>query len=466
MNQVQPASQNLTLNIAGLAWPILIGQLAAIANPVMDTVMVARTSATDLAALAIGASIYISIYVALNGVMQSLMPIFGQLYGAGRFIEIGKKARQGVWLAFFLSLAGCALLSFPAPLLSIAKTPPELTGKATLYLRILAFSLPASLAFLVYNTLNTALARPKMVMAIQVCALLLKIPLNILFIFGHAGLPAMGGPGCALATLFLAWFMLATAVLILRFNPFYRSLHLFQAALPDWPSLKELLRLGLPLGINYFIEITAFAFMALFIARLGVDIVAGHQIIANFSTVLYMLPLATASATSTLVAQSIGAGNLLLARKIAFAGQRMAAGIAITVAAGIWLFREYIVGAYTSNPVIASHAIPLLLFVCCYQFFDAIQVTSAYILRAYKVVLAPTLLYLMTLWCIGLGGGYLLAFNLPELNLPAQIRGAGSFWFCNGISLTLLACCLFLLLKKVEKQTAANTAMAAGQNKP
>lgn len=454
MKQVQPASKNLTLGIASLAWPILIGQLAAIANPVMDTIMVARASATDLAALAIGASIYISIYVALNGVMQSFMPIFGQLYGAGRFTEIGKEARQGVWLALFLSLAGCALLSFPAPLLSIAKAPPELTGKATLYLRILAFSLPASLAFLVYNTLNTAMARPKMVMAIQVLALLLKIPLNILFIFGGIGLPAMGGPGCALATLFLAWFMLAAAVLILVFNPFYRFLHLFQMALPQWPSLKELLRLGLPIGMNYFIEVTAFSFMALFIARLGINIVAGHQIIANFSTVLYMLPLATASATSTLVAQSIGAGNLPLARKIAFSGQRMAACIALAVAIGIWFFKEHIIGIYTADPLIAAQAVPLLLFVCCYQLFDAIQVTSAYILRAYKVVLAPTLLYIMTLWCVGLGGGYLLAFHLSTFDLPARIRGAGSFWFSNGISLTLLACCLFLLLKKVEKQAA------------
>ena len=460
MKQVQPASTNLTFNIASLAWPILIGQLAAIANPVMDTIMVARASATDLAALAIGASIYISIYIALNGVMQALMPIFGQLYGAGRFAEIGKKARQGVWLALFLSIIGCALLSFPAPLLAIAKAPTELAGKATLYLRILAFSLPASLVFLVYNTLNTALARPKMVMAIQVCALLLKIPLNILFIFGKAGLPAMGGPGCALATLFLAWFMLLAAILILRFNPFYRFLHLFKTAFPDWPSLKELLRLGLPIGMNYFIEVTAFSFMALFIARIGVDTVAGHQIIANIATVLYMLPLATASATSTLVAQAIGAGNLPLARKIAFSGQRMAACVAIAVAAGIWIFKEHIVSIYTSNPVIAAHAVPLLLFVCGYQLFDAIQVTSAYILRAYKVVLAPTLLYLMTLWCVGLGGGYLLAFHLQSIDLPAQIRGAGSFWFSNGISLTLLAFCLFLLLKKVEKQAKTISAQA------
>ncbi len=458
MKNVRLASRNLTVSVASLAWPILVGQLAAIANPVLDTMMVARFSATDLAALAIGAAIYISILIALTGVMHSLTPTFGQMYGAGNFAEIGRQAKQGVWLALFLSLIGALILLFPAPLLSIAKAPPELSEKATLYLRILAFSLPASLIFLVYITLNNAIARPKMVMAIQVFAFFLKVPLNFLFIFGGWGLPALGGPGCALSTLCLTWFMLATGWLILKFNPFYRFLQLFGTgiALPNWSSLKELLKLGLPLGLNYFIEVTAFTFMALFIARIGVDAVAGHQIIANFSTALYMLPLATASATSTLVAQSIGAGNLPLARKIAFSGQRLAACIAIFMGISVWFLKDLIVGAYTSNPVIAANALPLILFVCGYQFFDAIQTTSAHILRAYKVVLYPTILYIITLWCTGLGGGYLLAFNVLDLDLPSRITHAGGFWFSNGISLVLLALFLFLLLKKVEKQAAAS----------
>ena len=188
-------STHHTVDIIRLALPIWIGQLAAIANPVLDTAMVSRYSVTDLGALAVGASVYISVYVALNGVMQSLAPTFGQLYGAGKFSEMGKEARQGVWLAIFLSLAGSGLLCFPQPLLAIADASPEVTEKATHYLRILAFSLPASLTFLVYNTLNNAMARPKMVMAIQVTGLLLKIPLNTLFIFGGMGIPEFGGPG-------------------------------------------------------------------------------------------------------------------------------------------------------------------------------------------------------------------------------------------------------------------------------
>ena len=447
-----PASGRYTTSIIGLALPIWIGQLAAIANPVVDTAMVSRYSVTDLGALAVAASVYISVYVALNGVMQSLAPTFGQLFGAGKFSEMGKEAKQGVWLAIFLSILGSLLLSFPQPLLSIANASPEMTEKATLYLRILAFSLPASLNFLVYNTLNNAMARPKMVMAIQVCGLLLKIPLNTLFIFGGWGIPAFGGPGCAIATFIIVWIELLIGWLILRYNPFYRVLHLFGSgfAWPNWKSLKELLSLGIPVGLNYFIEVTSFTFMALFIARIGVNAVAGHQIVANFSGVLYMLPLSLASATSTLVAQSIGGRRLDNARKISIAGIRLSAILAIIVACSVWLGKDWIISLYTSNDVVAGNAAPLFLFLCSLLFFDAIQVTASYVLRAYKVVLAPTLLYVMTLWCIGLGCGYMFAFNLFPDYIPTRITGSSGFWFSNCVSLVILSAGMIIIMKKTE----------------
>ena len=445
-------SSKPVLSIIGLAVPIWIGQLAAIANPVVDTAMVSRYSVTDLGALAVAASVYISVYVALNGVMQSLAPTFGQLFGAGKFSDMGKEAKQGVWLAIFLSVIGSLLLSFPQPLLAIAKASPEMTEKAALYLRILAFSLPASLNFLVYNTLNNAMARPKMVMAIQVTGLLLKIPLNTLFIFGGLGIPAFGGPGCAIATFIIVWLELLIAWLILRYNPYYRIIHLFGTgfAWPNWKSLRELLSLGVPVGLNYFIEVTSFTFMALFIARIGVNAVAGHQIVANFSGVLYMLPLSLASATSTLVAQSIGARRLDIARKISFSGIRLSAILAIFVACTVWLAKDWIIRLYTSNDVVAANASPLFLFLCSLLFFDAVQVTASYVLRAYKVVLAPTLLYVMTLWCIGLGCGYMFAFNFFPGIIPPGITGSSGFWFSNCISLVILSIGMIIIMKKTE----------------
>ncbi len=319
--------------LSRLAWPIFVGQLAVIANNVIDTAMTSRYSALDLAALAIGASIYISVFVGASGVLQALSPLIGQLFGARDLAAIGVEVKQGAWLALFLTVSGGLILAFPQPFLAIAQASPELTGKATLYLQILALALPATLGFKVYAALNTALGRPKVLMLLQVAALALKIPLNALFIFGAFGVPAFGGPGCAIATTVLAWLSLLAAFLLLRFSPSYRPYRIFDSGfvLPTWRAQRALLGLGVPMGLSYLIEVTAFTFMALFIARMGEVAVAGHQIASNFGAVLYMLPLSIAIATGTLVAQAIGARDMVAARRVGNHGIVLAGAVSVVV---------------------------------------------------------------------------------------------------------------------------------------
>jgi MATE family multidrug resistance protein len=441
------------VRIAALAWPILIGQLAVIAYGVIDTAMTSRFSATDLAALAIGASVYVSVFVGLNGVLQALSPIISQLFGAKRLQDIGVEVKQGAWLALFLSIAGSVILAFPEPLLALAHASPELHEKSALYLRIQALALPASLGFRVYASLNTAIGRPKMVMAIHIFGVILKIPLNALFIFGGLGLPALGGPGCAVATAVITWVTLLVGFIILRTGRSYRRFGIFGSGFiaPRWTALRTLLKLGIPMGLSYLIEVTAFTFMALFIARLGADVVAGHQITANFATVLYMLPLSIASATSTLVAQSIGAHKLDVARRIGSIGIRLSAVLSVTIGCIVWLTRDLIVRAYTPNEAIIATALPLFVFIAFYQLFDSLQVTTAFVLRAYRVAVVPTLMYAIALWGVGLGGGYLLGLDPLGISPPA-LRGAAGFWFGNSASLGLVAAGLLWYLRRVQRR--------------
>lgn len=192
--------------------------------------------------------------------------------------------------------------------------------------------------------------------------------------------------------------------------------------------------------------------MALFIARIGVNAVAGHQIVANFSGVLYMLPLSLASATSTLVAQSIGGRRLEIAEKyrLQASGCLPYLPLSSPVPSG-W--------EKTGSSAFTHQTKPLppmrLLFFCscaaCF-FFDAIQVTASYVLRAYKVVLAPTLLYVMTLWCIGLGCGYMFAFNFFPDYIPPRITGSSGFWFSNCVSLVILSVGMIIIMRKTEKK--------------
>lgn len=448
-----PATPSFASRVATLAWPILVGQLAVIMNGVVDTMMTARYSAIDLAALGLGASVYVSIFVGLSGVMQALSPTVGQLYGAKRYAAIGEEVRQGVWLAIFLSLVGSVLLLFPNFLLGIAKAPPALDGKVREYLALLAPALPATLGFRVYSSLNTAISRPRMVMAIQVGALLLlKLPLNALFIFGAFGLPGLGTPGCAIATGIAAWLALLCGWVIVRRNPSYRPFDIFGHGLgrPRWSAQAALLKLGVPMGLSYLIEVTAFTFMALFIARLGSDTLAAHQITANFGTVLYMLPLSIASATGILVAQEIGAGRLVAARQAGKAGVRLGIVLAVAVGALVWLARRQIIALYTPDASVAAAAMPLYFFIAFYQLFDSAQVGTAFVLRAYKVATVPTIMYAVALWGFGLGGGYLLGFDVLG-GTPAMLRGAAGFWLGNSVSLALVAVALGWYLRRIQR---------------
>jgi MATE family multidrug resistance protein len=440
--------------IAALAWPVLVGQLAIIAFGVIDTVMVGRYSAVDLAALGLGSSIYVSVFVGLTGVILALQPITGQLYGARRYDEIGEAVRQGLWLAIALAVLGFLVMFFPGSLLAISHVPPALHERTELYLRIAAFGLPASLAFRVYTALANAVSKPRLVMVLQVGALLLKIPLNFWFIFGGFGVPPLGGPGCALASTVINFALAIIGLTLLArldlFAPFKIFAHFC------WPHRQQqvaLLKLGVPMGLSYLIEVTSYAFMALFIARFGTTTLAGHQITGNLGAVLYMTPLAIGIATSTLVAQALGAHRHDRARALARHGIAMACAIGCCYAAIGFALRPAIIAGYTPNAAVIAAAMPLVPIMLVYHIFDTFQTATAFVLRAYKVAVVPTVIYAVALWGLGLGGGYVLGFDVGGL-APAWLTGARGFWAANAFSLATAGCGLFLYWRSVSARYA------------
>lgn len=439
--------------ITALAWPVLIGQLAVIAFGVLDTAMAGRASAADLAAIGLGGSIYVTVYISLMGVLQALSPIAGQLYGAQKHGEIGEEVRQAIWLGIALAAIGMLLLWFPAPLLQLANASPELTEKATAYLRYEALALPAALGFRIYSALNNALSRPVMVTVLQLGGLVLKLPLNALFLYGGMGIPAMGGPGCALASMIISWVWFIAGAAILMRNPAYQPFEIFtQFSPPNRTRLWALIRLGVPMGLTYLIEITSFTLMAIFIARLGTVVLAGHQIAANLGAVAYMVPLSLSIATSTLAAQSIGARDRTAARRISLNGIKLAAICAAIVGTAVLILRHDLVNLYTHDAAVLAIAVPLLPFIAFYQMFDALQVMAAFILRAYKIALIPTVIYALSLWGVGLGGGYVLGFGLLG-DGAAALRGAAGFWAANGMSLMVAGALLVSYFNRVSRTT-------------
>jgi len=431
-----------------LAWPILIAQLALMANSVIDTAMAGRLSAIDLAAVGIAASIMGTVLMSLLSVLFALPPIIAQLYGSNQRDLIGREIHQSVWISIMLALVAILLLHFPEPFLWIAKLQPSVEIKVRAYLDASIWSVPATIALRLFFGLSTGIGRPLPVMLFNLLALLLKIPLNAIFMYGLLGFSALGGPGCAIATAVDAW-LLATIAWIWCLNHHSYAEFKLRERLspPDIEAIRDFLHLGIPIALTFVADITAFTFMSLFIARLGPVVSGAHQIAANLAVVAYMIPLALGNATSVLAGQALGANNRELARHTCWVGIRLGMTIAILTSLIFCFGAPYIAALYTLDPQVQAVAIPLILLVGIYHLGDALQTIAVNALRGYKKSVIPMLIYTITLWGVGLGGGFLLGLT----NTFGSAQGAIGFWIAAVASLSIVACLVGLYLNNVSR---------------
>jgi multidrug resistance protein, MATE family len=215
-----------------------------------------------------------------------------------------------VWLALGCAALGSLVLNFPQPFLALSKATPEVAAKVTSYLRALSFALPAALLFTVYRGFNTAVSRPKAVMALQLGGLALKVPLSAMLVYGFGPVPSLGVTGCGIATAIVMWLQCVVAWRVMQRDDFYLPFDLHRRGeglrRASRRNLADMLRLGVPIGASIGLEVMGFSFMAFFISRLGATPVAGHQVAVNVVSVMFMLPLSLANAATTLVAQRVG----------------------------------------------------------------------------------------------------------------------------------------------------------------
>ncbi|HEX8963450.1 MAG TPA: MATE family efflux transporter, partial [Rhodocyclaceae bacterium] len=355
-------------------------------------------------------------------------------YGAGQRAGIGRELHQSVWISIALGAGAILMLRFPQPFLAVSELTPEVDAKVRAYLDASSWAVPAILAFRLFFGLSTGIGRPRPVMVFNLLALALKIPLNAAFMYGWLGLPALGGPGCAVATAVDASLV---AVLAWRWclgHPDYAEFRLQRPmARPDAAAILAFLRLGLPIGLTFLADVTAFTFMALFIARLGPVVTGAHQIAANLAVLAFMLPLSLGNATAVLAGHAIGAGDAARARHTCWTGIGIGLALAALVSAAFWSASRAIAALYTPDPQVQAIAAPLIVLVGFYHLADALQAVAVNALRGYKRSGVPMLIYTTTLWGVGLGGGF--ALGLSDVFGPP--RGAPGFWLAAiaGISL-------------------------------
>ena len=431
--------------IAGHAGTVLVGQLAVMAFGVADTIVAGRYSEQALAALSVGSAVYISVFVALMGVLQALLPTWAELHGGSRGEDLGRSVRQALYLGGCGMLAGGWVLLFPDAVLRWTEVPVALQREVGSYLGVLVLALPPALLFRMYSTLNQSLGTPVLVTWLQAISLAVKVPLTIWFAFGGMGLPAQGAVGCAWATVVVNYLLLASAVWLLRTQPLYRPYAIWRAMeRPHWPTIGHFARLGVPGGLAVLVEVTSFTLMALFIARQGVLATAAHQVAANMAAVMYMVPLSIAIATSARVSYWLGAADPKRARLAIRTGFRLGLALALSMASLVGLGRWSIAAIYSHNPQVIAVAAGLLAWLAAYHIGDATQALCVFVLRCYRVAVAPLLAYCVLLWGIGLAGGYALAYH--EAGPWAAQRSPAAFWAAATVALALLGVVLPLIL--------------------
>jgi len=438
-------------NIARHASTVLAGQLATMAFGITDTIVAGRHSQQALAALSVGSAVFITVFVALMGVLQSLLPIWAELHGAGRKPDVGRSVRQALYLVALASVVGVAGLLFPNALLQGTEVPAALQQDVRQYLGVLALALPPALLFRMYSTLNQSLGKPQLVTWLQLASLAFKVPLTVWFVFGGAGLPAMGVVGCAWASVVVNYVFVGLAAWLVRTDALYRPYAIWRPLeAPHWPTIAQFARLGVPAGLAIMVEVTSFTLMSLFIARQGTLPAAAHQIASNLAAVMYMVPLSIAIATSARVSFWLGAGDPRKARGSIRTGFRMGLSMAVALAGFVLAARTGIASLYSADAQVAAVAAGLLALVAAYHFGDAIQALCVFVLRSYRVAVAPLVAYCVLLWGVGVVGGYLLAYRgLP--GLPAQ-ESPAAFWIAATFALSLLGIILPLILWRAVRR--------------
>jgi len=443
--------------IARHAGTVLIGQLAVMAFGIADAMIAGRYSPQALAVLSLASSIYISIYVALNGMLQSLLPVWAHLHGANQLVEIGHSVRQALYICAGAALLGCCALWFPDPWLAWTDVPNALWPEVRAYLRVLTLALVPSLLFRMYSTLNQSLGYPRLVTWLQAGSLMVKVPLSYGLTFGGMGMEGMGVVGCAWATLGVNLFMMGTGLWLLRTQDIYRPYQLWQPVeKPRWSELKRFLQLGVPAGLSIMVEVTSFTLMALFIARQGAVASASHQIAASLAAVLYMMPLALGIASSARTGYWLGAGQPQRARRAAGLGVGLAVTAAVIGASLLVLGRHSIARAFTPDTAVAQAAAVWLVWVALYHLADAVQGVCAFLLRCYRIIMAPLLIYAALLWGMGLYGGYQLAYvGAPSLGWTAR-PDVDTFWITSTVALTLVSLLFAALVWRVSGRYPAH----------
>jgi multidrug resistance protein, MATE family len=443
MNQTFTLKEK-TKQIFVLLVPILITQLGMFSMVFFNTIMSGRYSSSDLAGVAIGTSIWSPVFNGISGIFLAVSPICAQRFGQKKNDEVASIVKNGIFLSMIIAIIIIVLgYFFLGPILDLMKLSPKVQDTAFDYLVGLSYGLLPLFIFNVLRSFIYALGKTRVIMVIMLLSLPINLVLNYVLIFGKFGFPELGGVGAGYATAITDWIFLGMTIFIVRKQDPFSSFQVFSNLNEfSWEQCKEILKIGVPMGLSVFFETTVFAIVTILLSKFNVTTIAAYQSALNVVSFIYMIPISISTALTVLVGFEVGARRYKDAKQYSWLGIGIAVLIAIGTGLVVVAFRYQVAGLYSTEAAVINLTANFLIFALFFQISDAIQATAQAALRGYKDVNIAFIMTLVAYWLICLPAGYLLA-NFTGL-------GARGYWI--GLTIGLLAAGIALSVRLIQIQ--------------
>ncbi|MEH7452377.1 MATE family efflux transporter [Gottfriedia acidiceleris] len=435
-----------------LLLPILITQVTLFSMSFFDTIMSGNSSPGDLAGVAIGVSIWTPISTGLTGILVAITTMVANLNGAKQDEKITPLVTQALYLAGIIAVVIIIIGIFSIhPILNHMNLDPKVHRVALHFLFALSFGILPLFLYTVIRQFIDGLGKTRTTMVITVISVPVNVILNYFLIFGKAGLPRLGGVGSGVASAITYWIIFGIAFYIIKTKKPFSTFNLLKKLPPiSFTTWKSVLKLGVPIGLSIFFEVSVFSVVTLLLSEFDTETIAAHTVAMNFASLLYMVPLSISMALTIVVGYEVGAKEFQNAKEYSKIGLVMAVSIASFFGIIIYLFRYDVAGWYTNDPSVQILAGGFLIFAVMFQLFDAIAAPIQGALRGYKDVNATLIMMILAYWVIALPVGYALS----NTNLGAKGYWVGLIVGLGVSALTLSFRLVQLQIKKLKLSEA------------
>ena len=441
MSRLSVQLQELRATLA-LAVPIVVGHVSQMLMGLTDSAMIGRAGTVPLAASAFGGNLFNFFFVLGIGLMIPVAIFVARSRGAEKPDEAAEYLRHGIAVAAGFGVLEMLVMAGLSTQLHRFGQPPEVVAIVTPFFLLFAASIVPVLVYLALRQFAEAMGHPWAPMVILLGGVGLNAALNWVFIYGNAGVPALGLTGAGISTLVSRTIGAVVIFIWLRRDPKVRA---------AWPRqwfggysrarFREMLAVGLPASGMLFFENTAFVFSAIMMGWLGTVALAAHQIAINCASILFMVPLGLGIAVGMRASHAVGAGARDRLRPIAFGVLWFGMVVGSVFALGLAGGGRVIATWFVPDAAVIALTAQLMIVAAFFQMADGVQVIAAHILRGIGDVKVPTVITLIAYWGVALPVGYLVGIRGPW--------GATGVWV--GIAFGLTFAAVFLTVRVARR---------------